>query len=124
MMTINSFRELKDLLQNFKFEDIGFKKINEDPCTARYFKKRSYRPDLYIELNLKTNDAQVYRCDPVGQPDKIKGTFNIRRPDELLFLLTHCLNEIRAESPVLNRCKQEIGYDQTEILPMRRPHKC
>lgn len=120
MTIIRSSDELKRLLSDFSFEDIGFKLIQEGDKYIEYYKKRHHRADLYVRLNKHNFESEIYTWDEEKKQGNIKkGTFNIRKQDELLFLLTHGLNQLKVKHAVLKECKIEIGYEPTNVIPGR-----
>lgn len=120
MTIIKSCEELRRLLNNFSYEDIGFELVREKEPFTEYYKKRRYRTDLYVKVNMRNHESEVYTWNEEKKQSTVKkGTFNIHKEDELLFLLTHCLNELKVDSSVLNKYKHEINYDPTSIIPGR-----
>lgn len=120
MIGIKSCEELSRLLADFTFEDIGFEIVGQGEHFIEYYKKRRHRADLYVRVNKKNFETEVYTWDKEKQQsDTRKGIFNIRRQDELLFLLTHCLNELKVDPYVLDTYKRQIEYDPADVIPNR-----
>ena len=125
MTIIRSCEELERLLTNFSYEDIGFKLVRKKEPFIEYYKKRRYRTDLYVKVNMRNYESEIYTWDEEKrQGDIKKGTFNIHKEDELLFLLTHCLNELKVDSSVLSTYKYKINYDPAGIIPRRLSRTC